>query len=148
MPDLTDPDLAVSTLFARAAAALAASPAAAGVTVTTADRANPLAPWSLAWTRSEWAGRPDLMVRRHVDGDDFARPWDTADDSALLATLDQLPELVSRVADAAARAARAVEPESIELIGRDLAGAIGALGPWGVGGGVPAGGEGEGECQP
>jgi hypothetical protein len=145
MPDFdTIPD-PVSALFARTAAALAASPAAAGVTVTTADLANPLCPWSLAW--AHWDGAHDLLIRRHVDGADRADPWDDAEWAGLLATLGQLPELVSRVADAAARAARAAGPEDVERIGRDLAGALGALAPRGVCGSIPAGGEGEGEGE-
>jgi hypothetical protein len=124
---MPDPDPAVTAVFARAARALAASPAAAGVTVTTADMANPLCPWSLAWGDRD--GGHDLMIRRHVDGDDIAFPWDLTDPAGRLATLPQLPELVSRVAAAARKAGQDAEPEEVGRVGRDVAGAIGMLLP-------------------
>lgn len=131
MPDTPDP---VSAIFARAAEALAgfaASGASHRVTVTTADRANPLCPWSLAWAErlDYWSGDlvPGLLVRRHVDGDEPAQPWADGPAEARLATLRQLPELVTRVAAAAVEAEQAAEPGEVERWAGQVAGAIGAL---------------------
>jgi hypothetical protein len=124
---MPDPDPAVTAVFARADRALAAS--GHRVTVTTADQATPLSPWSLAWSWSEWTGRHDLLIRRHVDGDDVAFPWEDAEPAGRLATLPQLPELVSRVAAAARKAGQDAEPEEVGRVGRDVAGAIGMLLP-------------------
>jgi hypothetical protein len=128
MPDTPDPT--VTAIFARSAAALAAS--GHRVTVTTSDLATPQCPWSLAW--GDWYGANDgngdsfrLLIRRHVDGDDLADLWECASPSTRLATLDQLAELVSRVAAAARKAGQDAEPAAIERIGRDVDGALGAL---------------------
>jgi hypothetical protein len=129
MPNPFDPDPAVSSIFARAASALAASPAAAGVTVTTADLATSLSPWSLAWAEAH-----RLLILRHVEpGWEAGTPWDDAPPAARLATLAQLPELVSRVVAAAARAAQDADLAAIGRIGWDLAGALGTLAPQGEG---------------
>jgi hypothetical protein len=126
MPDPFDPNLSVTAIFARAASALAASPAAAGVTVTTSDQATPLSPWSLAW--GDWYSQPRLLILRHVEpGWEAGTPWDDAPPAARLATLAQLPELVSRVAAAAAQAARDADLAAVGRIGWDLAGALGTL---------------------
>jgi hypothetical protein len=128
MPNPFDPDPAVSSIFARAASALAASPAAAGVTVTTADLATSLSPWSLAWAEVDWVVAHRLLILRHVEpGWEAGTPWDDAPPAARLATLAQLPELVSRVVAAAARAAQDADLAAIGRIGWDLAGALGTL---------------------
>lgn len=125
MPDPNDPDLAVTAVFARAAAALAAS--GHRVTVTTADLSSPLSPWSLAWAEVDWAGAHRLLILRHVEpGWEAGTPWDDAPPAARLASLAQLGELISRVV-AAARAGRDRGPGVVELIDRDVDAAIAIL---------------------
>jgi hypothetical protein len=93
------------------------------ITVHTADYATYQSPWFLAWTDQD--GPPDLLIYLQIGANSEWCHWADADPEALLATLGQLPELLTRAQQAGQVLARLALPtrlsEAVAEVERALA---------------------------